>query len=397
MERYSRAVMWFVFAALLLCGLSAQVISPARTTPLSQQIASPQPSPVPEQSQPGVPVFRGQTTEVDLAVTVTDDRGKFVSDLTRDDFRVLDEGKPQRIEFFSHSEKQPVVVGFLVDLSNASKLHWPTYKDAIKNLIWTLLPDDPHYSGYLITYTQEAVVSADTTIHGNDLTERLDKLTPGGGAALYDAIYLACRGRKLVQGEPSEPRRVIIVIGDGHNSYGSKTLDEVLEIAKRDQVTIFAVSTVSNGMDNESEDILKQLTKETGGRVEYPLRNPFKDFSGYLSKQQDAGNYQFEVGTGGYELAKSKAIVEAIQSIQGEITSQYVLHYKPDIGAGSKEYRHVKVEIPSLPNVQIRTRSGYYPYAPPADYEKPTKPIGIASPTAAKPSVPPSTPVKPDN
>src|ERR1700751_3351701 len=65
--------------------------------------------------------------EVVVPVTVTDDKGKFVSNLEAKDFRVLDEGRPQHIEFFSHSQKQPIVVGFLLDMSNNTRIHWKRY------------------------------------------------------------------------------------------------------------------------------------------------------------------------------------------------------------------------------------------------------------------------------
>jgi Ca-activated chloride channel family protein len=389
-KRYYRATLPFALGGFMLCAAAQQATAPQAQTTQPPKEAAP-PAPAAGQAQSGLPVFRGQATEVELPVTVTDDRGKFVSDLTRDDFRVLDEGRTQRIAFFSHSEKQPVVLGFLVDLSSAAKTQWDKYKEAAKELIWTLLPDDPLHSGYLITYTHEAVLSVDTTIHGEELTQRLDKIKPGGGSALYDAIYMACRGRKKVEGEPTEPRRVIIVIGDGHDNNSSHTLDQVLEIAKRDQVTIFGLSTVPYEMDNEASDVLNKLATETGGVVRNPLSNPFKDLSGYISTPMDAGNYQYEAGTGGYASAIAKAIVDSVASLQGEITTQYVLRYIPDIDpeTASKEYRRIKVEIPSLPNARVRAREGYYPFAPPTEYTKPARPIGIAVPTAAKPASPP--------
>ena len=75
-----------------------------------------------------------------MPVTVTDDKGRFVSNLEAKDFRILDEGQPQRIRFFSHDQRQPIVVGFLVDLSNNSKIHWKTFQDAIMELMWNFCP-----------------------------------------------------------------------------------------------------------------------------------------------------------------------------------------------------------------------------------------------------------------
>src|SRR5438132_1267453 len=95
---FPRVAAALIFPGLLLCALA-----------VSQQTAPPQPP-----QHPLTP-FVSTTNEVILPITVTDDKGKFVSNLVAGDFRILDEGKPQRINFFSHSEKQPIVVGFLID------------------------------------------------------------------------------------------------------------------------------------------------------------------------------------------------------------------------------------------------------------------------------------------
>src|ERR1700746_871128 len=71
-----------------------------------------------------------QVNEVIVPVTVTDDKGRFVSDLDQADFRIMDEGKEQKIRYFTRERNQPVVVGFLVDMSNASRLYWKNYQDA---------------------------------------------------------------------------------------------------------------------------------------------------------------------------------------------------------------------------------------------------------------------------
>src|ERR1035437_6525723 len=101
-----------VFAASSLCGLL--LCLPAISQQAPQQTTPPAPA-APPPAQPPVQ-FRGSAIEVIVPVTVTDDKGRFVSNLVKKDFRVLDEGKQQRIEFFSHEEKQPIVAGFLIDL-----------------------------------------------------------------------------------------------------------------------------------------------------------------------------------------------------------------------------------------------------------------------------------------
>jgi Ca-activated chloride channel family protein len=306
-----------------------------------------------------------QVNEVIVPVTVTDPKGRFVSNLEAKDFKIFDEGKEQRIEFFSRDRNQPVVVGFLVDLSNNSRVHWKIYQDAAMELVLNLLPGDKKYSGYLISYGNDAELQVNTTTESDKLVDKLRRMKPGGGSALYDAIYMACVNRQLVEGEPYEPRRVLIVIGDGHDTASKKTLEEVIEIAQRNLVTIYGMSTTAFGFNREGDDNLLRLAQETGGRVEYPLQNLYSDVDGYLSHPSDDGNYALTVGTGGYASEISGGIFHAIAGIAGEVTTQYVLRYVPDIGpASTKQFRNIKVTVPNLPTVKVRVRKGYYPFLP---------------------------------
>lgn len=338
--------------------------------PLAPQTQSP-----PAQTEPSTRIRTG-VIEVNVPVTVTDGKGKYISNLEAKDFRILDEGQPQRLTYFSHEQKQSIVVGFLVDLSSASRIHWKTYQDAILELVWQLLPgDDPRYSGYLITYANNAEVAVNTTHENEKIVDAIRKAKPGGGSTLHDAIYEACTDRSLIKGEPYEPRRVIIIIGDGHDNASKKSLDEVLELAQRNLVTIYAISTQAFGFNNETQEVLERLTSETGGHVEYPLNSLYKDVSGYLSNPSDAGNYVYDVGTGGYEAQIAAGITRAVQGLVSDISTQYILRYTPDVDPDAKQKvtHRIKVDIPSLPaGVVINYRKFYYPngvpLAPPASH-----------------------------
>jgi VWFA-related protein len=318
----------------------------------------------PAKNADDIQTFTSQVQQVILPVTVKDEKGRFISNLKASDFRVMDEGRPQRIAFFSHAEKQPIVVGFLIDQSSNMRIQWDKYREAIRELVWNLLPGDPKYTGYLIQYGSKAELVVNTTQDSDKIASEVAKMKPGGGSALYDAIYRACSDRTLIKGEPYEPRRVIIIVGDGHDNASSRTLLEVLELAKRNMVTIYGMSTMSFGFSNPDQDVLERLTTETGGHVEYPLsKNLYKDVSGYLSHPTDDGNYALDVGTGGYASEIKSRIVQAISGISAEITSQYVLLYTPDIDPEGKpkDFRRIKVDIPSLPGITPLTRDGYYP------------------------------------
>ncbi len=341
-----------LFAASALVAQGGQAPQTPPATPPSNQ----------EEPQARIQV---QVNEVIVPVTVTDDQGKFVSDLDAKDFRIFDEGKEQRIRFFSREHNQPVVVGFLIDLSNATRLHWKTYQDAAIELVLNLLPGEPKYSGYLISYSNDAELLVNTTTDSEPIVDKLRKMKPGGGAAMFDAIYKACTNRNLVKGEPYEPRRVLIIVGDGHDNASKKGIEEVLEVAQRNLVTIYSLSTQAFGFASDGTENLTRLSSETGGRVVFPLEKLYTDVSGYLSTPSDEGNYAYKVGTGGYASEIAKGIFKSIAYIAGEVTTQYIIRYVPDVPPSSeKQFRAVRVEIPSLPNVKIRARKGYYPFNP---------------------------------
>lgn len=339
----------------ILCAVAAIAQQPQPSSPAQAD---------PAQAPSGQP-FRIQVNEVIVPVTVTDEKGKFVNDLEKKDFKIYDEGKEQTIRFFTRERSQPVVVGFLIDQSNASRMHWNKYQEAATELVLTLLPGDKKYSGYLVGFSQDADLIVNTTSDPEKLVESIRKMKPGGGAALYDAIYMACTRRDLVKGEPIEPRRVIVIMGDGHDNASKHTIDQVIELAQRQLVTIYCVSTVGFGFAAEAEKNLERLAAETGGRVEYPLQGNYNDVSGYLSTPSDEGNYALKVGTGGYAAAIASGIFRSVAAVAGEVTTQYLIRYIPDVNPTekAKEFRHIEVKV-ALANVKVRARKGYYPAAP---------------------------------
>jgi len=348
-----------LFSALAL-SLAAQT-NPAAAPAKTNASQAPAAEPI------GPSHIRVNVNEVIVPVTVTDDQGRFVSDLDKKDFSIFDEGREQTIEYFNRERNQPVVIGLIVDLSNASVIHWKSYQDAAIELVYTLMPGDKKYSGYLLSYSNVPELVVNTTSDPEPIAEKLRKMKPGGGAALFDAIWMACTRHELVQGEPIEPRRVLIVMADGHDNASSKTLDQALEIAQRNLVTIYCVSTVSFGDVLPEEQNLVKLAELTGGRVVSPLQKVYADVAGYLSTPKDAGNYVFEAETGGYAGELSKGLYSAIEALAGEITTQYILRYIPQIdgtaGDSKRVARRIKVNV-DLPNVKVRARREYYPTNP---------------------------------
>ncbi|MBV9763382.1 MAG: hypothetical protein JOZ48_00940, partial [Acidobacteriaceae bacterium] len=151
-------------------------------------------------------------------------------------------------------------------------------------------------------------------------------------------------------------------IGDGHDNASKHSLNQVIELAQRNLITIYCISTSAFGFTNQSEDNLVRLATETGGRVVYPLGDVYKDTDGYLSHPSDDGNYALTVGTGAYRSAVDGRMYHAVADIAGEVTTQYILRYVSD-NQTSKSYRNVKVVV-DLGNVHVRARKGYYAVTP---------------------------------
>ncbi len=341
--------------ALCFCssGLAQQ---PTASKSSGETVVAPPPAPTKDaKSDASIKV---SVNEVIVPVTVTDDKGRFVSDLDKKDFTVSEDGRPQTVRYFTRERNQPVVVGFLLDMSNASRIHWKTFQEATSELIQTLLTGDPRYSGYLIDYAQDAEVAVNTTDDPEPMVEKIRKLKPGGGSALFDAVYLACTSRRLVKGEPVEPRRIIVIVGDGHDNASKHSLSEVVELAQRNLVTVYCISTEAFGFTNASTDNLVKLATETGGRVVFPLGDVYKDTDGYLSHPSDDGNYALTVGTGSYRSVVDNKMYRAVADIAGEVTMQYIIRYISD-NPSEKSYRNVKVVVDEA-NLKVRARKGYY-------------------------------------
>lgn len=305
------------------------------------------------------PTIKVGVTEVVVPVTVTDSEDRFVSNLKQSDFEVYDQNIRQTLKFFTAEHSQPVVVGFLMDLSNGMKVRWKEYHETAVEMVLSLLTGDKKFQGYLIGYGTQAEVMVDTTFDADKIVSKLDKITPAGGAALYDGIYLACTSRKLVAGEPVEPRRVLVIVGDGHDNASSHTLEEVIELAQRTQLTIYAISTDAYGFTSPYGKNLRRLAEETGGRVETPLENTYDNTQGFLSRPSDEGAFEFKVGTGGFQAKILGSMFKSITNIAGEITTQYILRYQPNTPGDESLKHEIKVRV-NLANTKVRARSFYY-------------------------------------
>ena len=306
---------------------------------------------------------------VNVPVTVVDNDGHFVIDLTKEDFKVYEDGKPVEIRYLTSSEDKinmpPLHVGFVVDKSSTARMYYKTYKSSIGELPFALIPEGGKDRGFLLGYHTEVDLLVKMTGDPYLISEKLEKLKHGGGSAMLDAVYEACTNHLAsakYQG-PGEPRKAIVILGDGHDNASKHSIEEVIGAAQRHQVTIYVISTVAWGFHEEEAKNLDRLVKATGGHLVQPMDSMHKDVSGYLSKPQDAGNFVYTVGTGEYEQAKLQAIFDAIKSVAGTIQKQYLLGYVPPMPFTEGRYRKIRVEVTFKTeiDIEVRHRTGYFP------------------------------------
>jgi len=275
--------------------------------------------------------LRVRVNLVNVLFTVTDKKSHMVLDLTKEDFRVLEDNKPQSIRFFSREADLPLRIGVLIDTSNSirDRLHFEE-EAAIDFLQETLRPGKD--LAFLVGFDVEPQLLQDYTDEVDKHAEAARKLQAGGGTALYDAIFFACK-QKLLFFPPPEPylRRVIIVISDGLDNQSEHSREEAIAMAQRAEVTIFTISTNRSGLTERGDKVLKRMAEETGGRAFFPF--------------------------------EARDLAANFQEISRELRSQYSLAYVSTNDKMDGTFRTISVE-PLEKNLRVRAKNGYFAPSP---------------------------------
>jgi Ca-activated chloride channel family protein len=286
------------------------------------------------------------TTGIDLvalSVTVTDAREKYVGGLQRDDFVVLENGVRQPVSFFAAADV-PIDLVLLIDGSASMHDKVALVREAAGGLARSLGAGD---RGAVVEFRDAVRVTQPLTGDLAALDKALGRVTPSGGTALYNALYIALRVFTPLHGAGAElRRRAIVVLSDGDDTSSLIGFDEVLDVARRSGVTIYTISVTSpaalarelalGGRRGPSGGgyALRTLARDTGGRAFFPLEaSELKDIYG---------------------------------SIAEELGHQYAIGYVPSNGARDGEWRQVLVRVTDRPGVRPRTRTGYFAEATPS-------------------------------
>ena len=215
--------------------------------------------------------FSGSVTQVNVLFTVVDKKGRFVTDLTVNDFEVIENKKPQFIQKFTAESDLPLRLALLIDTSNSILQQFRFEQQAAIRFIDGVMRAKQDRM-LLIGFDTTPGLVSDLTSDLSTLEKGVNGMRPGGGTSLYDAIYFAAK-EKLMMDQPRESfRRAMIVISDGDDTTSKYTRDQALEMTQKADTVIYTISTNNTRAGTEGDEVLKYLADETGGQSFFPFK-----------------------------------------------------------------------------------------------------------------------------
>lgn len=272
--------------------------------------------------------FSLEVTRVPMLFSVLDRKGRFVTDLTRDDFDVLENKRPQVIQEFAAESNLPLRLAILIDTSNSIRDRFRFEQDAAVDFLRSAMRTKAD-KAMVVSFDSNAEIVSELTDSSFQLEKAIHSLHPGGGTALYDAILMASRD-KLSKEQPQDKfRRAIVIVSDGDDNQSEFTRDQALEEAIKGDVMIFAISTnnLSKG-DSEGDKVLKYMTGSTGGRAFFPF--------------------------------KVEDLASDFSVIAEELRHQYTILYRPEPLKTDGLFHQVEIRVKGHKELFVRARNGYY-------------------------------------
>jgi VWFA-related protein len=281
-----------------------------------------------DSTQPNsVVTIKTRVNEVNVLFIAMDKHGKFVRDLNQQDFSILDDHKPpQSIVRFSQETDLPLRMGLLIDTSGSIHGRFQFEQEAAIGFLQHTIR--PHYDhAFVMGFNGRNNVAQDFTDNVSLLATGIRQMEDGGGTALYDAIYSACK-EKLLKDDSDRPvRRALIIVSDGEDNQSEHTLNQAIWMAERAQVIVYTISTDDSGLILRGDKILQQLADATGGRAFFPF--------------------------------KMKDIKASFSAIEDELRSQYVISYHPANFDADGRFRSIQITALKK-DLQVRARRGYF-------------------------------------
>jgi Ca-activated chloride channel family protein len=209
---------------------------------------------------------------VSLMFTVQDKKGRFITDLGKDEFEVIDNKKPQSILEFTAESNLPLRLAILIDTGNSVRDRFKFQQDAAIEFIDAVVRPRVADQFLVMRFNAPPEVVADLTDSRDKLVAAVRSLKPGGGSALYEAISIACRDKLLQPGEPPEKyRRAVVLLSAGEDSQSGFTRDQALETAYKADAILYAISINNTKAETNGDKVLKYFAQETGGQSFFPV------------------------------------------------------------------------------------------------------------------------------
>ncbi len=350
MNRFFRIFSEGLSIAVLTLPLGAQTPSPqatapaattAPTTPVPVQTPAATQSPTAPPAQQGqqpangqdsnspdlsAPTIKVQVNEVNLIFTVTDKKGRFITGLQRQNFGLLDDGRPPvAVLRFSQQTNLPLRVGIMLDTSSSIRQRFQFEQDsAIEFLLQILHRND---RAFIEGFDIETDMAQSFTNNIDLLNQGIRKLRPGGGTALYDALYKTCRDQMLTLQEDGAVRRALIVVSDGDDNYSRAQQSDAIKMCQRAETIVYTISTNVSPSKDKGDETLRIISEATGGMAFFPV--------------------------------KIEDVATGFHNIQEELRSQYSLVYRPADFKQDGSFRTIYLQALD-PRYHVRASKGYF-------------------------------------
>ncbi|HYM11799.1 MAG TPA: VWA domain-containing protein [Bryobacterales bacterium] len=282
----------------------------------------------PKPPVPGAPDSKivVEVPRVPLLFTVSDKKGRFITDLQQKDFTIRDDKKPQTILAFARESDLPLRIGILIDTSNSVRERLRFEQEAAVQFVKSVLRE-PQDKAFLVRFDTAAELVVDFTSDPEKLAKGIRDQRAGGGTALYDAIYFSCRDKLPEDSPPEQFRRALVILSDGEDNLSHMSREQALEMAHKAEAVIFTISTNRSGSALDGDKVLKRFSQQTGGL----------DFQPFQAA--DLG--------------------QSFENIANELRHQYFILYAPNPFVPDGSFHTVEIQA-SNRALRVRARKGYY-------------------------------------
>jgi len=271
--------------------------------------------------------IRFDVNRVNLLFTVSDRRGRFIKNLQKGDFEVMEGKRRQTIIEFAAETNLPLRIALLVDTSNSIRDRFRFELEAAAQFLQGVIRKDLDRA-LVYSFDSESRLVQDLTDDTGLLAKKVRELRPGGGTAMYEAIYLACRDRLMAKANLERFRSALIVIGDGEDNASRYSRDQTLEMVQKSDAVVYAISTNTTRIESDGDKVLKYFASETGGLAFFPF--------------------------------KAEDLSQDFENIANELRSQYSVLYRPEPLVNDGLYHDVTVSVKAKKSLVVRARKGYY-------------------------------------